>query len=201
MTQKAFADKILPIVIVKGADKGAKVTPDMTSALRACNGSLLYLCMSRLDLVADVCILQTKVNEATVADLKMANSVVNRAKSAPHLGIIYMKISGPRRVLSITDSSFATSKTSYAIEGVAAGVAQDHGELRYSSDVRDMMSPALLSGWFHVLVHSSKKAKRISHGASHAESLAAYSGSTHVVMIQLRITEISAPMPLNKHTT
>ena len=59
------------------------------------------------------------------------------------------------------------------------------------------MSRELLQTDFHVLVHSSRKAKRISHNTSHAEGLANYAVCTHLEMIQLRQTEMHSPTQLS----
>jgi hypothetical protein len=190
LSQSEYAGKIKLIDIPRFCKDSDAATPEQTNKLRTCVGSLLYLLLTRLDLVADVCLIQTKVNSATVADLRFANSIVRRAHANKHLGLLYCKIEGARRVLTITDSSFATSKTSYAIEGNISGIAPDYWEELAYKNIKEECSGDLLSGLYHVLVHSGKRAKRISHGTSHAESLSFYSGYTHGSMIQLRCTEL-----------
>ena len=51
----------------------------------------------------------------------------------------------------------------------------------------------ILNSPAHTLFHQGKKAKRISHGTSHAESLANYTVCTHADMIGVRLTELFWP--------
>jgi len=90
-----------------------------------------------------------------------------------------------------TDSSFASSKTSYAIEGFMV--------LRMTDRCKDIANNAQLdascfNGVAHPLMHQGKKAKRINHGTSHAESLANYTGITGADMAALRLTELHWPL-------
>ena len=69
ISQKAFAESIQLIVVDKSNDERAVTSAEQTS-LRAALGALLYLCLTRIDLLADVVLLQTKICCATVGDLK-----------------------------------------------------------------------------------------------------------------------------------
>jgi hypothetical protein len=193
--QQDFARKITLVTIERLSNNDTKTTAEQTSTLRAKIGALLYLCITRVDLCADVCLLQTKVTIATIGDLRNCNAVIRKAHEYSNLGLVYLKIDGPKRALGIGDASFASSKSSYAIEGNLAGIAPDFAELREPAR-RDYCSKETLTTDFHVLVHSSRKAKRISHNTSHAESLANYAVCTHLEMIQLRQTEMHSQYQL-----
>ena len=56
-----------------------------------------------------------------------------------------------------------------------------------------MNAAKLLDGPCHVMVHTGKLAKRISHNTSHAESLSQYGVVTHCEMLNLRRTELFKP--------
>ena len=137
LSQSEYAGKIKLIELPRFSKDTDKATNEQVSSLRMCVGSLLYLLLTRLDLVADVCLIQTKVCSATVADLRAANAIVRKAHASKHLGLYYIKIFGPKRVLSFTDSSFATSKTSYAIEVNICVIARDEPELQYTAKDED----------------------------------------------------------------
>ena len=61
------------------------------------------------------------------------------------------------------------------------------------SELTPAQAASLLSSRLHVLVMSSKKAKRISQSTSHAESLAAHNCLAHAEMISQRMAEIFCP--------
>ena len=73
---------------------------------------------TRLDVIADVCQLQSKVTTCTVKDMKMANNVLKRIKrDTGHFRLWYPYLDAPYRLVSVSDASHATKTTSYAHEG------------------------------------------------------------------------------------
>jgi hypothetical protein len=98
----------------------------------------------------------------------------------------------PLRILSISDASFATSKTSYAIEGILNLITEDtmHNKSIVSGTIAVNDVAKLMNGSAHCITTSGKKAKRISHSTSHAESLAAHTALTGAELLAMRHTEI-----------
>ena len=88
MDQQEFIDnmKVLDLGHL-GSDQSRSLEPSETTLLRSILGGLLWITATRLDLVADVGVLQSRVTKATVQDLHMANSIVRKAKLAQYNGI------------------------------------------------------------------------------------------------------------------
>jgi len=177
--------------VAKGRDNDEPLGPADTTALRGALGGLLYLTYTRPDLSADVVLLQTKVNRATVADLRAANSIIRRAQSYSTRGLYFRRLQPPLCIMAIADSSFSTSKTSYAVEGTMTVLKSAPQNL-----VVGVQPASRWSGQCHVLCHHSGRAKRVSHSTSHAESLAAYATLTAAEQLAERLTELAAPRGL-----
>ena len=56
------------------------LTPVEVTKLRGGIGSVLFLCLTRWDILWDLVFLQTKVKDATVAELAECNKIINAAK-------------------------------------------------------------------------------------------------------------------------
>ena len=170
ISQQHFADS-KNLMTVRKAEPTTPCDAKEQHDFRASIGALLYLCMTRLDLVAEVVIIQSKVCCSTIGDLLACNQVVRRAKQYSARGIIYRPLQPPLRILAISDASFATSKTSYAIEGCLVLITSQQTIALKPGENR--CSPAdfkkFCCGSARILHASSKKAKRISHSTSHAE--------------------------------
>ena len=181
----------IPIDPKRAKQLNDKVTPAEQSQLRGSLGGLLFLCSTRNDLIADVIGLQTHICAPLVLHLKAANTLTNRAKLTPRRGLLFLKLTPPLRALSISDASFATSKTSYAIEGILNLITEDTMAKKATSSVLDVAeTKKLLNIKAHCLMVTGKKAKRISHSTSHAESLAAHGSLTGAELLAMRYTEI-----------
>ena len=129
MTQDDFCKKLKPAMIPasrKDQEVQEDLTPAEVTSFRSMLGALLWLTATRLDLVADVCLLQTQVTRAKVAHLRQANNTIKRAQSVePNLGLIFRKLRGPLRVMCIHDSSAAGNIRHYAQEGILVVLAED----------------------------------------------------------------------------
>lgn len=147
---------------------------------------------TRADLMADVTLLSSRMNRGTIKDIRDANAAIARAQRNPFRGLIYRKLTPPLVLYSISDSSFATSSTSYAVEGHAVVLAEKR---HVYSDAMGHFPARTLDSRVHLLVASSKKAKRISHSTSHAEALAMYNTSIHCEQVAARLTEVKCPWP------
>eukprot|EP00435_Cladocopium_sp_Y103_P033818 s172_g8.t1 len=73
-----------------GDDQNRPLTPAEGSTLRSLLGGLLWTTATRLDLVADVGVLQSRVTKATVQDLHMANAI-GKAYSQEGIMILLMQ--------------------------------------------------------------------------------------------------------------
>eukprot|EP00959_Pyramimonas_sp_CCMP1952_P009565 199673-Pyramimonas_sp.AAC.1 len=95
----------------------------------------------------------------------MANAITRRAWQCSHIGLIFLKTEPPYRMFAVADASHASSKTSYAVEGQMAIKMTDRV---YGLSSSGKIKPDRRNGYGHCLVHSAKRAKRISHSTSHA---------------------------------
>ena len=187
LQQKQFALAIPLIDIDPERNKkvNAALTPRETTALRQALGALLYLCFTRVDLSADVCVLQQHTKSAVIAHLRQANTIIRRAHRDCDIGLWYRKINPPYKLFSVSDASHASSKTSYAVEGTLVLLMHD----KASGIEKGKHDSDKLNGVAHILVHGGKRSKRISHSTSHAESLAMHATLTHCELISMRFTE------------
>ena len=137
--------------------------------------------------------LQQKLTTATIADLKAANTLLNRAKKNVEMaGLHFPILKWPCRLISIADSSHGTKHTSYAQEAGGIFLASDNTSkvIMNKAGVISRDSEHHLGGAVHRLACFSKKSKRISHSTSHAETLAAVSTIQYSQLIALRYTEL-----------
>ena len=100
-------------------------------------------------------------------------------------------MTGPYRILVVTDASSANKTSSFATEGIIIGLCPDKlSHIRVDkTDYLDETLVPTLTGDFHILHASSQKSKRVSHSTSHAETLAAAKGIPMGQIIGLRLTE------------
>jgi hypothetical protein len=188
--QQAFAKAIKLLEVKRGRPADEPLTPEEVTQLRGALGGLLYLTYTRPDLSAEVVLLQTKVNQATVAEMRACNAVIKKAHGTSHLGLVYPYLgTGPMCLVAISDASFSSSSTSYAIEGSLVVLRSALAEDQQASEKQG----SFLSGRCHLLYHHSQKAKRVSHSTSHAESLSLYGVLTNAEQIAERLTELAAP--------
>ena len=80
MDQQEFTNALKTQEIEDTKNGDRPLTAAETSKFRSILGGLLWLTATRLDLIADVGILQSKVTKATVNDFHQANAVVKKAK-------------------------------------------------------------------------------------------------------------------------
>ena len=120
--QQEFLDSMQPHVLKDTKDMDRALTAEETSLLRSILGGLLWVTATRLDLVADVGVLQSRVTKAKVSDLVLANSIIKKAKMQQYkdVGIIYRHFptTVPWKVAVIHDASSASKSRSYSQEGV-----------------------------------------------------------------------------------
>ena len=95
------------------------------TTLRGGIGSVLFLCLTRWDLLYDLVVLQTKVKDAVREQLIECNRIIMAAKRHVDRGLIFERLSSGheptydrrRRLAAVADSCHASAKSSYAFEG------------------------------------------------------------------------------------
>ena len=151
----------------------------------------MWLCQTRLDLVADIVLLQGDISIATIGHLKQANLVVRKAqKYRDGCGLIYPRISPPFVLWAPHDSSHAREGLSYAQEGALTLLAEDR---HIPVDSKNMVAEAdssYLGGFCHVLASLGRKGKRVAPSTSSAETNAAVSAKEVAQLVAMRLTEV-----------
>ena len=185
-----------PHVLKDTKDMDRALTAEETSLLRSILGGLLWVTATRLDLVADVGVLQSRVTKAKVSDLVLANSIIKKAKMQQYkdVGIIYRHFptTVPWKVAVIHDASSASKSRSYSQEGVIVLLMPDCLNLDKQIHTIDglSVSEAKFGGIGHILYVQGSRSKRISYSTSHAETLAAISGLEISSLVSIRLYEI-----------
>ena len=170
-----------------------KLTREEISDLRSILGALLWLTATRLDIIADLSILQSRVTIAEVRDIKQANQILIKVNDFKDTGLFYCYIKTKhQRLMCIHDASSASKGRHYAQEGVLIGLADDYfwnknQEPEVTHDDEDVK---LHNGVFHVLHATGGKAKRVSYSTSHAETLSMVNGLEASTLIMLRMAEL-----------
>ena len=193
MSQDEFCGKLKMAPVPSRRDEDSLTAEELTN-FRSILGGLLWLTATRLDLVSDVCALQSQVTKAKVGHLKQANNVVKKAKAElnQNVGLHYRRLRPPLRLACVHDSSAAGNVRNYAQEGVLILLCEDK-LLKYSREEEHVLEDhqtRLLGGRAHVLWGHGAKAKRISYSTSHAETLAAISGLEASSLVAVRLAEL-----------
>ena len=165
-------DKMKPAPIPSRPDDSRLEHSEVTD-FRSALGALLWVSATRLDLVADVSLSQSKVTTATVKELKMANEVLVKAKDCREAALHYRRFQTPhQRLVCIHDASSANNGRHYAQEGILVLLADDHwrDQTMEHEVIHDEESVKMHGGVMHVLHAHGGKAKRISYSTSHAKN-------------------------------
>ena len=201
ISQADFAKKLEKVKIPEKGDS-EKLTPAETSSLRSILGALLWVTATRLDVVADVSILQSRVTVAEIRDLKYANQVVDKVKEFQDVGLHYRFLkTNNLRLACIHDASSASQGRHYAQEGLLICLTEDkfyNENLNYETIFNDGDGPDGVDrhgGVMHVLHASGTKAKRVSYSTSHAETLSMINGVESSTLILVRLSELLHPEP------
>ena len=196
MQQYDFTASLKTTEIKDGKDEERSLTKEEVTQYRSILGGLLWLTATRIDLVAEVCRLQTFVTQAKVKHLKMANDIVKRAQDKKYkdLAIIYRHFprSSGWRLACVHDASSASQGRTYANEGILVLLTID--KLNIDDKIHDISGlhydPELFGGPAHILWSQGNKAKRISYSTSHGETLAAINGLESSSLVALRLGEL-----------
>jgi len=175
------------------------LTKEETTLFRSVLGGLLWITATRLDLVSEVGVLQSRVTKATVQDMLSANNLVKKAQQPKYsdVGIIYKKFSNKVRwkLAAVHDASAASKGRAYSQEGVVILLMPDLLDLdnQVHTVNGNMMSEERFGGVAHILSAHGARSKRVSYSTSHSETLAAISGLETASLVALRMSEILSP--------
>ena len=156
------------------------LNPQQVTQLRSVVGGLMWACVTRPDIMAELAQLQGR---ACGRHLRQAKALVKRAQADAEACLIYLPL--PRRLFCTHDASAASSTKNYAQEGVVILLMAEH----YVAD--DSFAQNQLSGRAQLVYASSNKAKRISYSTSHGETLAAINGLENATLLSARFSEIT----------
>ena len=196
ISQEDFAKKMEAVVVPEREDE-SKLTPSEVTMLRSVLGGLLWLTATRLDIVADVSILQSRVTVSQIKDLKHANQILLKVKEFATIGLHYRVMESPKvRLVCIHDASSASQGRHYAQEGLLICLAEDKfadKAMDFETVFEDGENDGEVGqhgGFMHVLFASGSKAKRVSYSTSHAETLSMVGGMEASTLIMVRLAEI-----------
>ena len=191
--QKEFAKRMKPAPVPDRGDD-SPLTPPEVSDLRSILGALLWITATRLDVIADVSLLQSRVTKAEVQDLKNANEVLKKVTEYADMGLHYRYFKHKaKRLAVIHDASAANKGRSYAQEGVIVCLTDDawHDEkVDYEHTCNSPEDDAKHGGVMHVLYSHGAKSKRISYSTSHGETLAMVNALEASTLCMIRLSEI-----------
>ena len=190
--QQEFSEKITQAKVPSRADD-SKLTPEEVSEFRSILGALLWVTATRLDVIADISLLQSRVTIAQVKDIKLANQVLVKVKQHAEVGLLYRRFSTPyQRLVCIHDASSANSGRHYAQEGIMVLLADDHwqGGTKEHETSYDDDEVKKHGGIMHVLHAHGGKAKRVSYSTSHAETLSMVNGLESTTLVMTRLSEL-----------
>eukprot|EP00435_Cladocopium_sp_Y103_P048511 s541_g14.t1 len=195
MDQQEFSKNLKEVPINNAENDERDLTKEEQSTLRSQLGGLLWLAATRLDLVADIGVLQSYVTKSKVKHLKAANMVVKKAKDPQfqELGLVYQRFSpnASWRLMCIHDASAPSKQRDYAQEGVLVLLAEDKFFQTSAYEIDgENVSEETFGGKAHVLWSQGSRAKRISYSTSHGETLAAINGMETSSLVSLRIGEL-----------
>jgi len=170
-----------------------KLPPKYKTSFRASLGAMLWLCVTRMDLIADVALLQQEITEPTFGHLRQANALMLRAqKYREKVGLFYRRLRLPLKTVVIADAGANNKKSQYYREGTIVVVMHDdvpevgrHVRLEHTTQHNQ-----LLSGEAHSLGMFGRRARRISWSTSQGETLAGVGGQELGQMIAVRYTEV-----------
>ena len=191
--QRPYLDKLRPIEISKARLRNptSELTDSELFEFRSLLCSLLWLTLTREDIMADVVMLQQHMQSATINELKSCNRILQKAKQHSQLnGLHFHKITPPFRLIAIGDCGHVTGTSLYAQEGKLVRLMHDPGNIR---QLPEWTNTAQIStewdGHAHSMYGTSRKATRVSHSTSHGEALTQLGTIQIAQLIANRLTE------------
>ncbi len=189
--QHEYLSKLKPIPIMdkRRPDQEPLSSSDNT-AFRSLLCSLLWLCLTRLDLISSVLLLQQEMVRPVFSHLKEVNSLLKRAfHDQTNNGLHFHRLPFPLRSVGISDAGHATRRSTYAQEGRMVLIMHDSQKAQTQEEWILGKEASYLGGHGHPLFFGGKKATRVSHSTSHSEALS-FSGTTQIAqLVAQRMTE------------
>ena len=113
-------------------------------------------------------------------------------------GLHFHVLEWPLRIVSIADCGHATKKSCYPYEGKLVLIMSDKTSKIDATEWMESSHRHLLEGHGHPIYFSARKATRISHSTSHAETLSAVGCTQTAQLVSHRITEVFAQTLLGR---
>ena len=152
--------------------------------------AMLWLTLTRQDLIADIALLQQHMVAPQVKHLKLANATLRKAKDTSVLnGLHFRRLPGPTKLLCISDASHANSRTVYAQEGRLVLLVRDAPRLRDLPEKCPTGTADAMESHGHPLYSSGRKSTRVSQSTSASESLALLGVTQVAQLIANRLAE------------
>ena len=144
-----------------------------------------------MDLCHTVCALQSELVSPQVVHLLEASSLLKRAQADSSFnGLHFAPLRSPLRLVPVADVGHASKRSNYPYEGKLVLLMHDGFAKQASHEWLTGQAASALGGDCHILFFSARRASRISHSTSQAETLSAI-GCTQVAhLISGRLGEI-----------
>ena len=200
--QQPYVSKLKPAVSDREVSRVSDGTPLTTvehKEFRSLLCSLLWVCQTRMDLSHDVVALQSEMVTPRVEHFKSVNGLLKRARTTMVMnGLHFHMLQFPLRIVSIADCGHATKKSCYPYEGKLVLIMEDKTRSIEEYEWMASGNRHLLEGHAHPIYFSARKASRISHSTSHAETLSAVGCTQTAQLVSHRFTEVFAQTLLGK---
>ena len=93
--------------------------------------SMLWLCLTRQDIVHETVLLQTSMQAPLIKHVKQLNTMLSRTwRNRALNGIHFHRLQFPLRLAGVSDAGHATSSSAYAFEGKIVLLLQDPAILK-----------------------------------------------------------------------
>ena len=196
-----------PYKLTKGRDDEEELTKSEITAFRSILGAALWLCVTRVDLIADVAMLQQEVSKPLVKHMKAANNIITRArKYREGVGLHYRPLKMPLKLVVFGDAASNTKHTNYYREGCAVILMHDDAPHPDSDAGRQVKLQFTnkdcdrFGGCGHLLATFGRKAKRVAWSTSQGETLAAVGAEELGQLVAARLTEVFFGHPISLGT-
>ncbi|CAK0907408.1 unnamed protein product [Prorocentrum cordatum] len=167
MSQDEFCQNLQPVPLgkVRAAQDNSPLTATELKTFRGLLGGLLGLCQTRLGAIADAILIQQNKASANGKHIRMANTLLARAKKhAANAELYAPKMFPPFVMDTVADSNGATSRSSYGQEAVIILLGSDRrAQVAAATSVHYRQvcdSKEQLSKFCHSIASLSHKAKR-----------------------------------------
>ena len=153
--------------------------------------SILWICNTTPTASHKVVALQAHMVTPMMSHLRDVNSLLKKLlKDKTMCGIHFHKLPWPVRIVAVSDAGHATKLSVYPFEGRFVLMMHDPINKYRDMEWLDTHASTMLGGYAHNHYHSGKKASRVSHSTSHAETLSFVGCGGVAQLCAARISEI-----------